>query len=139
MLALGNYAVTDGNWLMFALACGWLSALTYVTNSCAEASDGRRPGDLMSVLMQGFDMQADHLQVVGTRDKFWQHGRIRPQAIGRRDPSVPFTTDVWREYRALEPFDVVCLTRSPEYTPAEADPIFEAIVERFIDDVALSL
>lgn len=137
MLDLGNYALTDGNWLMFALACGWLSTLTYVTNSCAEASDGRRPGDLMSVLMQGFDMQADHLQVVGTRDKFWQYGRIRPQAIDRRDPPVPFTTNVWREYRALEPFDVVCLTRSPEYTPAEADPIFDAIVERFIDDAAL--
>jgi len=135
MLDLGNYALTDGNWLIFALACGWLSALTYVNNSCAEESDGRQPGDLMSVLMQDFDMQADHLQVVGTRDKFWQHGRIRPQAIDRCDPPVSFTTNVWREYRALKPFDVVCLTRSPEYTPAEADPIFDAIVERFIDDV----
>ena len=63
MLDLGNYALTDGNWLMFALACGWLSNLTYVTNSCAEASDGARPGDLMYVLMQDFDLQAEDLQL----------------------------------------------------------------------------
>jgi hypothetical protein len=31
----------------------------------------------------------------------------------------------------------VCLTRSPEYTPAEADPIFDVIVERFIAEAAL--
>ncbi len=48
MLDLGNYAVSDGNWLMFALGCGWLSGLTYVNNSCAERSNGARPSDLCS-------------------------------------------------------------------------------------------
>jgi hypothetical protein len=137
MLDLGNQALTDGNWLMFVLACGWLSNLTYVTNACAEASDGARPNDLMSVLMQDFDMQADYLQVVGTGEEFWLSGRGRPKVIDHRDPPVPFTTSVWREYQASEPFDIVCLARSPEYTPAEADPIFDAIVERFIDEAAL--
>jgi hypothetical protein len=92
----------------------------------------------MSMLMQDFDMQADHLQVVGAREKFWQGGRGRPQVIDRRDPPVPFSTNVWREYQAVEPFDVVCLTRSPEYTPAEADPIFDSIVELFIDEAGVS-
>lgn len=137
MLDLGNHALTDGNWLMFALACGWLSNLTYVTNSCAEASDGPRPCDLMNVLMQDFDMRANHLQVVGTREKFWQSGRSRPQVIDQRDPPVPFATSAWRDYQASDPFDIVCLARSPEYTPAEADLIFDAIVERFIDETAL--
>jgi hypothetical protein len=49
---------------------------------------------------------------------------------------MPFMTNVWREYRASEPFDIGCLTRSPEYTPAEADPIFNAIADRFIDPAA---
>ncbi len=136
MLDLGNYALTDGNWLMFALACGWLSNLTYVTNSCAEASDGARPGDLMYVLMQDFDLQAEDLQVVGTREDFLQNSRGRPKVIDHRDPPVPFTTNVWREYQASESFDIVCLTRSPEYTPADADSIFDAVVERFIDEAA---
>jgi hypothetical protein len=137
MLDLSNDALTDGNWLMFALACGWLSSLTYVTNSRVEASDGARPGDLMRVLMQDFDMQADRLQVVGTREEAWRWAGGRPAAIGHRDPPVPFITNVWREYQASEPFDIVCLTRSPEYTPADADRIFDAIVERFIDEAAL--
>jgi hypothetical protein len=133
MLDLENRAVSDGNWLMFALACGWLSGLTYVTNSCAERSDGARPNDLMFLLMQGFDLQADHLQVIGTREDFI--GRFgHPRVIEHRDSAVPFATRVWREYQAPEPFDVVCLTRSPEYTPVEADPIFDSIVERFIDE-----
>lgn len=135
MLDLDSYALTDGNWLMFALACGWLSNLTYVTNSCAETSDGRRPGDLMSVLMQNFDMQADYLQVVGSQED-WIGRWGRPKTIDHRDPPVPFITNVWREYRASEPFDIVCLTRSPEYTPEEADPIFDAISDRFIDEAA---
>lgn len=136
MLELDNYALTDGNWLMFALACGWLSNLTYVTNSCAEPSDGRRPGDLMGFLMQDFDIRADHLQVVGTREESWIGRWGHPKVIDHRDPPVPFTTNVWREYQASEPFDIVCLTRSPEYTPAEADPISDAIAERFIDEAA---
>lgn len=136
MLDLGNHALTDGNWLMFALASGWISNLTYVTNSCAETSDGRRPNDLMSMLMQDFDMQADHLQVVGTREQSWIGRWGHPKVIDHRDPPVPFTTNVWREYQASEPFDIVCLTRSPEYTPADADPIFHAIIERFIDEGA---
>jgi hypothetical protein len=32
---------------------------------------------------------------------------------------------------------MVCVTRSPEYTPADADVIFDAIVERFLDQAAL--
>ena len=42
------------------------------------------------------------------------------------------------DYRAAEPFDIVCLTRSPQYTPVEADAIFDAIRERFIDEAMLS-
>jgi hypothetical protein len=90
MLDLGNDALTDGNWLMFALACGWLSNLIYVTNSCADASDGARPGDLMHLLMQDFDVQADYLQVVGTREDWVLSGRGRPEVIEHRDPPVPF-------------------------------------------------
>lgn len=127
--------MSDGNWLMFALACGWLSGLTYVTNSCVECSDGARPNDLMFLLMEGFDLHADHLQVVGTHEDFI--GRFGgPKVIEHRDPAVPFATRVRREYQASKPFDVVCLTQSPEYTPAEADPIFDVIAERFIDETS---
>jgi hypothetical protein len=53
MLDLANYALGDGNWLMFALACGWVSDLTYVFNSFADTAKERGPGDLMGLLANG--------------------------------------------------------------------------------------
>lgn len=139
MLDLANEALTDGNWLMFALACGWISSLVYVCNSFAQTTDEHTPNDLMGLLMKDFDQEADYVQAIGTRERFWGFGAASPKVIDRRDPPVSFATNVWREYRAHEPFDVVSLTRSPQYTPAEADPIFDAIRERFIDEDALSV
>jgi hypothetical protein len=137
MLDLSNDALTDGNWLMFALACGWLSSLTYVTTSDRQLLDDGRPGDLPLVLMKDFGRQADYLQVVATREEVLRWSRSRPTVIAARDPPVPFMTALRRDYQATEPFDIVCLTRSPQYTPIEADPIFDAIRERFIDEAAL--
>lgn len=138
MLDLSNNALTDGNWLMFALACGWISSLTYVTTSGQRLLDDGRPGDLPLVLMKDFDRQADHLQVVATREEVMRWFRGRPSVIEQRDPAVPFSTADRRDYQAADPFDVVCLTRSPQYTPVEADATFDAIVERFIDANALA-
>lgn len=138
MLDLSNDALTDGNWLMFALACGWISDLTYVCNSFAKTTNEHTPNDLMGLLLKDFDRDSGYLQVVATRDDFVMSGRARPQVVDHRDPPVPFMAKVWREFQASEPFDVVCLTRSPQYTPAEADPIFDVIRERFIAEDALS-
>jgi hypothetical protein len=38
--------------------------------------------------------------------------------------------------RTSAPFDVVCLARSPEHTPASSDTLFDEIRERFIDELA---
>lgn len=55
---LGNKELNDGNWLAFALACGWLSELTYVFNSENEGEG--RPGDLLNFLMKDFDFNSRH-------------------------------------------------------------------------------
>jgi UPF0489 domain len=103
MLDLGSYSLTDGNWLMFALACGWLSRLTYVSNSFVETSEGRRPADLMGVLMKDFDPESDQLQVVASRENFVMRGRGHPLAIENRDRPVPFATTEWTEFRPRSP------------------------------------
>jgi hypothetical protein len=38
------------------------------------------------------------------------------------------------DYRA-EALDLLCLARSPAYTPAEAGPPFDAILDQFIDQL----
>lgn len=136
MLDLANQAVTDGNWLMFALACGWLSKLTYVSNLPSRRWQDGRPGDLMHPLMMGFEMAADHLQVVASREDFVMRGRGVPERIDGRDPPVAFEVRSRDDYCAEEPFDLVFLTRSPQYTPVESDPIYDAIRQRFIDEEA---
>jgi hypothetical protein len=136
MLDLSIDALTDGNWLMFALACGWISDLTFVCNSFAETTNEHTPNDLMGLLLKDFDRDSGYLQVVATREDFVMSGRATPRVIDRRDSPIPFTVKTWREFHASEPFDIVCLTRSPQYTPAAADPIFDAIRERFINENA---
>jgi hypothetical protein len=53
----------------------------------------------MRVLMQDFDMQAERLQIVATREEALRWAGSRPAVIDHRDPPVPFTTNVAREYR----------------------------------------
>ncbi len=127
----GADALNDANWLAFAVACGWLSELTYVFNGIGPA-----PGDLLRYLMKDFDVESDHLQVHAIergelRDSLM---RIGPPRVERADPAIPFAAIPWRDYQATRPFDVVCLTRSPAYTSSTADPIFDTIRERFIDE-----
>lgn len=90
----------------------------------------------MGLLLKDFDRDSGYLQVVATREDFVMRGRATPRVIDRRDSPVPFTVNTWREFHASKPFDIVCLTRSPQYTPAAADPIFDAIRERFINEDA---
>ena len=41
------------------------------------------------------------------------------------------------EYEATEPFDLICLARSPSYTPEAADAVYDEIRSRFIDEDAM--
>jgi hypothetical protein len=127
----------DGNYLAFAIACRWLSGLDYVYNR--DDADGYGPGDLMPYHMEGKRRDADHIQLAAmTRsqiDNIFHAERFEPT---RLEPLVPFRALGWPQFTAAEPFDLVCLARSPEYTPATCDEIFEAIRGRFIDEAALA-
>lgn len=134
---LGSNQLGDGNWLAFALACGWMSELTYVFNG----GEGR-PGDLVHYLMKDFDLNSDQLQLcaVGEEDlKRDLMGVDSSLLILGRDPAIPFRTTGLRGFQAADPFDIVCLTRSPAYTPAASDAIFEGIRRRFIDESVLNI
>jgi hypothetical protein len=41
-------------------------------------------------------------------------------------------------FRATEPFDVICLVRSPGFTPEAADAIYDEIRGRFIDETVIA-
>lgn len=132
----GESGLADGNWLMFAIACRWLSDLTYVH----VGDDDGRPGDLLEPIMAGFDLEADHIELAsvtrGAMRAYIDDMDIHPPTI-HLEPRVRLRCVPWQTYKADAPFDFVCLTRSPEFTPADADPIYDAIRERFVAEVPL--
>jgi hypothetical protein len=58
--------------------------------------------------------------------------------VDHREPKVPFRALPRRAFQAVRRFDVVCLARSPSCSPAESDPLFDEIRERFIDETPFS-
>jgi hypothetical protein len=129
-------ALNDSNYLAFAIGCRWLGELGYIYNR--DDTHGEGPRDILACLMENFDPHAANIQLPAlTVDQLWDlpMSRERPQPA-HLEPPVPFRPVPWRQYRATAPFDLICLTRSSEYTPATCDPLFDAIREQFIVELA---
>ena len=124
-------ALEDGNYLAFAIGCRWLSDLTYVYN------DGGGD-DIPTFVMENFDPAAGRIQLAAvTRRQLQQI--ISPgesHSPERLEPAIAFRARPWYEFHADAPFDIVCLARSPSFTPAAADDVFDAIRKHFIDEMA---
>jgi hypothetical protein len=128
----GQEGLDDGNFLAFCIACHWISDLAYVYND--EGGN-----DLLSYHMEGFDPMASHIQLKAMRKQEINKlvgllARSEDIQVDRFEPLVPFRHGCWREFQADRPFDFICLTRSPPFTPVEADVIFDEIRRRFIDE-----
>jgi hypothetical protein len=59
---------------------------------------------------------------------------MRRARVEQREPRIPFTALSCERFHADQGFDFICLARSPKYTPAEADDVFDEIRRRFIDE-----
>lgn len=131
--AFGHDALGDGNWLAFALACHWIDELIHVFNG--EGNEGLRPGDIFTYWLKDFDRFANEIELPAAKNtnRLRDH-QDRPGEVEHFEPPIPFQVSGYGPFRARAPFDVVCLTRSPAFTPAEADPIFDVIRSRFIDE-----
>lgn len=132
----GESGMDDGNWVSFAVACGWVGELIYVFNTTDP-----RPEDILSYVMEGFDPSAAHIRLaaVNKRDinDLWMLDN-KTKVVQHYEPRVPFRTVSFLNFRADRPFNVICLTRSAAFTPAASDALFDEIRDRFIDEGALS-
>lgn len=128
----GEGGLEDGNYLAFATACRWLSDLAYIHNGSSGGDD------VLLYYRQGFDPAAQNLQLVGIRSQQeLRENLLTPQnlTIAHREPAIPFQSLQWEQFHAEQPFDFICLARSPPFTPAESDPIFDAIRQQFIEEI----
>ncbi len=131
----GLNGLNDGSYLAFAIACRWISSLTYVY------IDGGG-GGVYPFFKQGLDKNATAIQLAATAAgevrnavdfAFGLPGKKFPK-IDRLEPPVPFREVHASEFWADREFDLICLARSPGFTPAESDENFDEIRRRFIDD-----
>ncbi len=128
----GEGGLEDGNYLSFAIACRWLSELVYVHNGSSGGDD------VLPYYREGFDLGAENLQLVGIRSQTeLRENLLTPKnlQIAHREPTVPFRAVIWDQFQVDQPFDFICLARSPPFTPPESDPIFDAIREQFIEEM----
>lgn len=117
-------ALNCGNYLLFAIGCGWLSNLTYVfleplvdyypllfrnndPHQGVIALPKLQPGQFMASLPQG------------------------PNAVPR-EPDVQFTAIHHLNWSTKDPFDFMILCHSPPYTPVESDFLIQ-IIQEYMD------
>lgn len=124
----GPHKMSDGNFLAFAIACRWISEVVYVYNKGGGS-------DLLYYHMENFDLSSNHVELKAVRVEELKRavGDRRPE-ITSTEPKVPITQTRWQDFTTSDPFDAVCLARSPSFTPGSADEIFDAIRETFIDE-----
>ncbi len=123
--------VSDGSYLAYACACEWVSDLTYV-----HSDEGGR--DLHTFHLKGWHPSADALQFKAlTASQLDNVTRLeRPERPATHlGPEIPFRHMNWRSYTADEPFDVIVVCRSPNFTPITADPLYDRICSRFLRQV----
>jgi len=129
----GREGLGPGNYLLFAIACRWISRLTYVYHP------GRYP-DLPERIVQ-LDARGE-----GSVQLPW-YGPRPPEALQQRwpdeplawEPSVPYREVPGPTYRNTEgPFDLLYIARSPAYTPAEADRLLDVFRAYLIESPDVS-
>lgn len=131
----------DGNFLAFAIANRWISELTYVLGGSEfeeeiESDYPWQPGDLLPHLFENFDpfsrtIRLPVLDARNLRDSWHTTEPLKPLSF---EPPVSFTWMRYQRFQAQAPYDVICLARSPSFTPKSSDTIYAEIRRRFIDE-----
>lgn len=126
----GSDGLGDGNWLAFAAACRWVGDLTYVFNEGGG-------DDLLRHHMEDFDTKASNLQLKRVDPAAWERVSTRIGAnpdVAFEEPRIPIKCRRWDEYETDVAFDAISLCRSPGFTPASSDEIFDWIRENWIEE-----
>jgi hypothetical protein len=127
--------LTEGSWLLYAIACRWISDLIYVH------LDNDAGPEEFAFILKDLKPGGDAIQLRSIRPAAfsqWSRGGYGDDSdFGNIEPDVPYERRLWREFHAEERYDFLCLTRSPRYAPVTADPLYDLIVETFIDPIAV--
>ncbi|TAM69149.1 UPF0489 family protein [Mycobacterium sp.] len=130
--AQGEVGLTEVNFLLFAIACRWINSLEYVYGPGGGS-------DEIAPVMRDFDLHANAIRLAAMTKKNLSRaissGFRHNVAVEHFEPEIPYEHGPRERFYADSPYDFVCLTRSPLYTPSTADPLYDAIVDNFIDPI----
>lgn len=131
---LGGWrGLSEGNYLAFAIACGWIESLDLVY------CDGGGT-DVPRALMRDFDAESGHIQLKVMDEE--EVGKIyngRDPEVLALEPPVHMRQMHYSQFMAEDSFDAIFLARSPQYTGTASDLIFDAIRHRYIEEGALGV
>jgi hypothetical protein len=117
---LNRKHVHSGNYLTFAIACGWIASLVWVPLRKHLKGLPKWDGDARSDLRQFKKRKGE--------------GPIQELPVVERDPGVPFKILPWHKFRTSETFDYIAFSRSPNFTPPESDELIP-IVEGYMRQI----
>ena len=118
--------ITEGNFLLYAVGCQWISDLIYVFGDGGGS-------DEFPYAMKSFDGHDGEIELPAIApEDFSTLGRGRPTKVQFHEPAIPYRATQSDHFAADQRYDFICLTRSPAYAPPSADPLFDLIRDGFI-------
>lgn len=125
----GETALNSATYLSYAIGCRWVTDIDYVF--CPGGGS-----DILAYLMEDFDPHGDTIRLPVLTDKEVDGLIYGPKPVPTEfEPRVPLRSTRMADFAAPAGYDVICLCRSPDYTPPTADPLYEAIRDAFISGV----
>jgi hypothetical protein len=125
---LGRHGMNEANYLLFLIACRWVSSITYVHNPATLGDDVP-----YTVYRNRDTTRPIELQQC-TKSAYRDHIMGSPLRVEAYEPAVPLVVVSGEVYQSDKPFDCMVLAHSPPYTPAEADALLP-VIRQYMDEV----
>ncbi|MDA7916092.1 UPF0489 family protein [Verrucomicrobia bacterium] len=121
------WSLNNCNFILFALAMGWIGKLTYVRHpDCID--------DIQWMHMKDFSTTSGYVQMKrfepGFADDLKDFMEVKKLPF-TADPEIPMEVVSRDDFIATEVPDFLFITQSPNYTPETIDPVFEK-AKRFV-------
>lgn len=120
--------IYEGNYLLFAIACGWINSLTFVHQHDYRNDlpvwmfPSETPPATSAMQLCCYDPALLASRAVALKDVY--RSNATPTTC---DPPVPFDRISCEEYSSHQPFDLVFVCQSPAYTKKETDDLLPAV------------
>ncbi len=110
-----------GNYLTFAIACGWIASLVWVSLR-----------KYLKDLPPWSSAPASHfIRLKKTRS---EDSPLRDLPVAERVPDIPFRILPWHQFKTNVAFDYMALSKSPNFTPPQSDALI-SVVEGYIRQI----